>query len=247
MKRVLALSLLALAGAAQAHDNHVQCDLHSDYRVHMHGRAFVFTRDDAPARDVAIGGGRLFVDGKEVVLDADDRVRVQRFEAQLNAMVPQMREVVIEATDIAYTALTEVARGFASDDSRATLARLDASHRQVQAELHRAPVLLFSGDVARRIIQPIVTEFVPVIVGGAVRTSLAVAFSGDEGKADAFGKRMDAMGAEIDRKVDARANALEPKVEALCAGTRELDRLEGGLTVRLANGEPLDLLRASDH
>jgi hypothetical protein len=246
MKRVLALSLLALAGLAQAHDkHHVQCDLHSDYQVRMQGKAFVFTRDDGPARHVAIGGSRLWIDGEEVALTADDRVRVQRFEARLNAMVPQMREVVVEATDIAFTALTEVARGFANEDSRASIARLEATHRKLQAELQREPVVLFSEDLGKHVIKPLITEFVPVIVGGAVRSTLDVAFSGDERKAQAFERRMDAMGDEIDRKVEARAEALEPKAEALCAGTRELDQLENGLTLRLADGEPLDLLRTS--
>jgi hypothetical protein len=248
MKRVLVLLVLALAGTAQARvhvDNHVQCDLHSDYRVRMHGRAFVFTRDRAPASHVAIGGGRLFVDGREIAMTPADHARVRRFEVQLRALAPQMHDVVAEATDLAFTVLDEVARGFASDGSAATLASLGEAHARVVGELRREPVLLFDEDLAGRVIGPIVTQFVPAIVGGAVRSTLAVALSGDERRAEAFGRRMDAMGAQIDRKVEARADALEPKVEALCAGTRELDRIEQELTLRLPDGEPLDLLRTS--
>src|SRR5687768_1865388 len=119
MKRLAALILLsAMAAGAQAHDDDhdgVQCDVHSDYSMRMHGQAYVFTRDDGPGKHVAIGGGRLFVDGKEVALTRADRERVQRFESELDRMVPRAHEVVLEATDIAFSALTEVARGFAGD------------------------------------------------------------------------------------------------------------------------------------
>jgi hypothetical protein len=56
---------------------------------------------------------------------------------------------------------------------------------------------------------------------------------------------MERMGDEIERKVEKRAEALEPLVESLCESTRELDRIEQGLAVRLDGGERLDLLRAS--
>jgi hypothetical protein len=251
MKRIAALLVLSFAAAgAQAHphgkDHHLRCDLHSDYTMRMHGKAFVFTRDEAPGRHVALGGGRLFVDGDEVRLSPADRAQMRHFEAELNRMVPKVQHVVTEATDIAFTALTEVARGFATDGGQATVARIERAHRDMRAELEHNPVMLFSDDdVAKRIIEPVVTEYVPVIAGGAVRSTLAVVLSGDEKKANQFERRMERMGDEIERKVEKRAEALEPLVESLCESTRELDRIEQGLAVRLDGGERLDLLRAS--
>jgi hypothetical protein len=250
MKRVAALLLLALAAtAAQAHPHgkHIQCELHSDYTMRMHGKAFVFTSDREAARHVAIGGGRLFVNGEEVKLSAADHERVRRYEAELNRLVPQTQELVVEATDIAFSALTEVARGFANDaGDRTTVAKLEASHAKVLADLQRQPVMLFDGDdIGERIIKPMVSQYVPVIAGNAVSGALSVAFSGDSRKARDFERRMDRMGSEIERKVDGRVDALEPKVQALCDGTRELDRIENGLALRLDDGEPLELLRTS--
>jgi hypothetical protein len=247
MKRLAAALCLSLAAfAAQAsphHDDHVQCDLRSDYSMTMHGKAFVFTREDGPARHVAIGGGRLFVDGDEVKLSAEDRAQVRRFEAELNRMVPRAQQVVAEATDIAFSALTEVARGFSQDGSDETIARLEASRASLQAELKARPVVLFSDpDLGERVIGPVIKEYVPVITGAAVSSSLSVALSGDRKKIRDFERRMDRMGAEIERKVDKRAEALEDEVEALCESTRELDRIEAGLAVRI-DGESLDLLR----
>ena len=251
MKRIAALLLLSFAAAgAQAHPHdegrNLQCELRSDYTMRMRGKAFVFTRLESPASHVALGGGRLFIDGDEVKLSPADRAQMRRFEAELNRMLPKVQHVVTEATDIAFTALSEVARGFATDGGQATVARIERAHREVRAELKNKPVLLFSeDDVAKRIIEPVVTEYVPVIAGGAVRSALSVALSGDEKKARQFERRMERMGDEIERKVEKRAEALEPLVESLCESTRELDRIEQGLALRLDGGERLDLLRTS--
>lgn len=252
MKRVAALLLLSLAVAvAQAHphgkdNNHLQCEVRSDYSMKMRGKAFVFTSDRDAARHVAIGGGRLFVNGDEVKLTAGDRERVRRYEAELNRMLPRLNHVVTEATDIAFTALVEVARGFAGDGGQSAVARLERAHREVRADLASKPIMLFNDDdIGKRIIEPVVAQYVPVIAGAAVSSTLAVAFSGDERKAEQFERRMERMGKEIERKVERRAEALEPLVESLCDSTRELDRIEDGLALRLEDGEPLDLLRAS--
>lgn len=246
MKRAFLAAALsvAFAGAAQAHDTHASCDVRSDYDLRLHGKAFVFTRDDGPARHVAIGGGRLFVDGREVALSLEDRARVRRYEDELNRLVPEAQQVVQEATDIAFTALVEVARGFAQDGGQASLARLEAARKRVNAELAARPALIFNDDIGDRVIEPLLAEYVPVIAGSAVSSTLAVAFSGDEAKARDFERRMNRMGEQIERKVERRAEALEPLVERLCERTRTLDRLEKGLAVRV-DGEPIDLLRAS--
>lgn len=247
---VLAAALCLATGNALARDRHVHvhdsCDVHSEYALQMHGKAFVFTRDDGPAQHVAIGGGRLFVDGKEVALDAADRERVQRFEAGLNRLVPQMQAVVVDATDIAFSALEEVARGFAPKGGSDVVARLEESRAKLHAELRDRPVMMFNDDLEARVIKPVVTEYVPLIAGNAVSSTLAVVFSGDEKKAEEFGRRMDAMGDEIERKVEKRAKSLEPRVDALCDGARDLDRLEDGLALRLEGGQALDLLRTTD-
>jgi hypothetical protein len=250
MKRLAALLLLTLAAAgAQAHphgrDGKLQCEVRSDYTMRMHGKAFVFTSEREAARHIALGGGRLFVNGEEVRLTPADRERVRQYEAELNRLVPQVQEVVAEATDIAFTALAEVARGFSSDGGQVTVARLEQARREVRADLARKPILINSDDIGERVIQPLVSEYVPVIAGNAVRDTLSVVFSADQRKARDYERRMSRMGSEIERKVDKRAEALEPKVESLCASTRELDRIEDGLALRLADGEPLDLLRTS--
>src|SRR6187549_546786 len=109
---LLALALLLATLPAAARETNVtgtQCDIHSDWSVRMHRRAFVFAREDHKPGEVGIGGGKLFVDGSEVKLSEADLARMRQLEEEMTALVPELRHIVVEAVDIAFTALTEVA------------------------------------------------------------------------------------------------------------------------------------------
>ena len=60
---------------------------------------------------------------------------------------------------------------------------------------------------------------------------------------------MERMEAELDSKVEARAKALEPLAEAMCARLVRMDALDDALEYRLPSGDALQLLRidASRH
>lgn len=241
-RRHLAIMLaLAIAPATQAKD--LECRMHSDYQLQMHGQAFVFTRDDGPARRVVLGGGHLYVDGKEVALNAADQQRVDNFEGELRQLLPEARQVASEAIDIAFSALTEVARGFAENGDNATVDQLERSRRRVHGELSNNVGFVFNGDIDKEVIEPVITEIIPEITGAAIKTSLSVAFSGDSARTRAFEARMNAMGQDIDIKVKARAEALKPLAVSLCQRTQRLDAIESGLDLRLSNGTALDLLQ----
>jgi hypothetical protein len=242
---VLALAGAALAGAVQAHphsrkgDHQLSCDVESQYTVRPYKGAYVFARD---GREVGIGGGRLFVDGREVEVSAADHARLVEMEQEFRALQPEMQQVVSEAVDIAFTALTEVARGLSGDPGQ-TMAELEASHRQARARMAAAPLALFNEDAMAGIVEPIMREHVPEIVGGAVRTAIKAAFSTGK-EAGELKARMDRMEHELDARVDARAEALEPLAQSMCSRLRRMDALDDALEVRTADGKRFDLLEA---
>jgi hypothetical protein len=236
--------MLALAIAPAAQARHMECQMHSDYHLHMQGQAFVFTRDDGPAQRVVLGGGRLFINGREVALSSADQARIDNYESELRRLLPEARQVATEAVDIAFSALTEVARGFAEHGDRTLENDLEKAHRHLRGQISEDGAFVFNGDIDAEVIKPIITEFVPEITGAAVKTALSIAFSGDDAKAKAFQARMDAMGKQIDVKVKDRANALEPLAQSMCQRTRRLDAIEGGLSLRLDDGKRLDLLQS---
>jgi hypothetical protein len=241
---VLALALLLATLPAAARESRVtgtHCDINSDWSVRMHRRAFVFAREDHQPGEVGFGGGRLFVDGKEVKLSSADQARVQQFEQEMTALVPELRHIVLEAVDIAFVTLTEVARGLASDPKEA-IEDLQRAQAKLRAQMDAQPLVALDGDAVGRTIEPVVSEFVPQIIGGAMSGALKAAFGGQK-KAEEFERRMEHMEKEIDGKVEARAKTLEPLAEGMCQRMKTLDRLDDELEYRLPDGGRLELLR----
>jgi hypothetical protein len=247
MKPSLLAFALALAAAtpmaASAHSNingH-QCDIETDWSVRMHRRAFVFSREDHAPGEIGIGGGRLFIDGKEQKLSAADHARIARIEKEMTDSLPLLHDIVVEAVDIAFFALTEVARGLASDP-KAAVADLQVAQSKVRAEMQDKPLAAFDGDAIGHVIEPVVAEFVPKIVGGAVSSALGAAFGGEK-KANEFEQRMAKMEQQLDRNVEARAKLLEPKAIEMCGRLKSIDAIDDELEFRLPDGGRLDLLR----
>ena len=249
MKSALALALLVAAAPVAAHEHrttNVGCNVGTDWSVRQYRSAFLFSREDAPRHEVGIGGGRLFVDGKEVRLDVEDARRIAGLEQEMRALSPQLREIGREAVDIAFTALIEVARGLSSTPDK-TVAGLQSARARALADIDREPMGVFDGDAVEGIVEPIVERFVPDIVGGAVSSALKAAFSGDAQRQE-FQSRMDRMERELDQNVEARAQALEPLADQVCRRLERMDALDDALAVRLPGGEPLQLLKVDpDH
>jgi hypothetical protein len=241
---LLPLALLLASGAAQAHSTHdggrIGCDVKSDYSVRPYRQAFLFSREGSTPAEIGIGGGRLFIDGKEISLVEADHARLREMEGEMKAMAPQIEKVMLEAIEIAFTALTEVARGLSNTPEK-TVAGLERSHRQMMAEIRNKPMGVLDGDAMEAIIEPTITKFVPDIVGGAVSTALKAAFSG-EAELKKFEARIKQMESELDTRVEARAKALEPLADALCQRLNRLDSLDDALEYRLPSGEPMQLL-----
>jgi hypothetical protein len=249
-RSLTAISLMlacAASGAAAAHgtgngERNFSCHVRSQYAVRPARRAFVFRQDDG-SREIGIGGGRLFIDGRELTISDADHARLRQMEGEMHALVPELQQVATEAVDIAFTALTEVARELSADPGQ-TVANLEASHRRVMARMRNTPMVLFDEDAMADIVQPILRDYLPEIIGGAVRTARNAALT--HGQERDLQARMDRMEHELDTRVEARAKALEPLAERMCLRLRRIDALDDSLEVRTADGRALDLLQADD-
>jgi hypothetical protein len=237
--------LLFASSVVQAHSDrtgvHTGCDVHSQYAVAPYRGAFLFTREDGKPAEIGIGGGRLFIDGKEATLAAADHDRLLRMEAEMKALVPEVEKISLEAIDIAFTALVEVARGLSSTPDK-TVANLQDAQRRLRGELRGKPLIVFNDHAIEGVVGPIITRFVPDIVGGAVSSALKAVFSGDA-EAKQFEARMKRMEAELDTRVEARAKALEPLALQMCDRLVRMDALDDALEYRLPSGDALQLLR----
>jgi len=248
-RAALTTALLLATGLVQAHssdkDSHSSCDVSSDYSVSTYRSAFLFTQDKGKPAEIGIGGGRLFIDGKEATVTAADHDRLLEMEGEMQKLVPEVQKVTSEAVDIAFTALTEVARALASNPKK-TVAKLDSEHERVIREMNAKPLALLNDDALEDVVEPIISEYVPDIVGGAVSSALKAVFGGEK-KSQEFEARMERMQKELDTNVDARAKALEPLAEAMCQRLRRIDDLDNALEFRLPGAKPLQLLRVDEH
>lgn len=242
MKRLALITALSLAASFSVRAESLQCNFESDYKFSQQGRTLVFLRDTAPGKRIMIQDGRMVIDGKELKLGADDKARIAEFESETRLLIPQVKLVTKEAIDIAFTALIEVSRALNGEQNNPTLKKLQNAQIALHKSLNKNPALVINDDIDEKIIEPIVTDFVPDVVGAAIKQALSLAFSGDDAKAKAFEARMDKMGKEIETKVEARAKKLEPLAQAMCSRVRNMDKIEDGISVRLSNKQKINLL-----
>ena len=239
--------LLALGSAsAQAHgsDKKTSCSVDSGYQLDLYRNAFVFTREDGKPGRMSLGGGKLFVDGREVALSPADSARIASFEGELRLLLPEARKIATEAVAIAFAALEEVSRGLASDPE-GSIASLRKSHARIRHEIDSRPIV-FNDKAIESIVEPLVAEFVPGIIGGAMSMAVKAAFAGEE-KANEMKRRIEHMERELDARVEKRAEQLEPLVDSLCQRMQRMDALDNALEYRTADGKPIEFLRASRH
>jgi hypothetical protein len=242
MKRLAVLFALSLGAAFTAHAENLKCSFESDYSFSQQGRTLIFSKDSAPGKRIMIQDGRMVIDGKELTLGNEDKARVTEFENETRLLIPQVKEVTSEAIDIAFTALIEVSRGFNGEQNNPTVKKLQNAQVVLRDSINKNPELIINNDIDGKIIEPIVTDFIPDVVSAAVKQALSLAFSGDEAKARDFEKRMDNMGKEIETKVEARAKKLEPLAQTMCSRLRNMDSIEDSISVRLGNKEKINLL-----
>lgn len=239
------LSGAVIAGEAAGADDgqadiDISCDTSSQYQIGMSGQAFVFENDEGRNTRVVLGGGDLFINGRQTALSAADQQRIDDFEAELRLLVPEARKVVSEAVNIAFDALTEVA--VAMSGKPAKRGEFDAARAEALAAANDPEsVPIFNEQSLQGIIDPIVSEFLPDIMGNAIGFAMKAMFAGEE-KARDMEARMDAMDKTMETRIEARADALEPLAEGMCKRIQRMEAIDAALTVRLPDGRPINFL-----
>lgn len=237
-RTVMVLALMLLAAGAQARE--IRCNIESDYDLTIDERSVIFTRESGQPKWVVMRQGRLFLDDRWVELTGEDSQRIAGFERGARQTMPLAREIARDATEIAFTALGEVAVGF-SNDPADTRAALDKARKRIDSRLARAvSANRFSSDELGESIGQAVGEVVPMIIGDVVAGAVRAAFTGDTARLE----KMENLDQQIEARVEPRAKRLEERAEKLCGHMQELDRLDDALAYRLPGGGRLNLLES---
>ncbi len=239
---------LALCGAAQAHDIQIhdgQCGYSTAFDVRVTQDGIDFRRDAGHPGKIVMHDGHLSVDGRDVVVSADDAARLRDYETQVRSLLPDVAEIAREGVNIGFAAMRAVLLTFAENDDerRDMVGRLDANHRQALARIDDG---LGKGvwkphdldEVIEGSIQQSVSDLVGKVTGAAVKAAL----SGDQNKVAALEARADSLDHTIDKEVNARADQLGKRADALCPRLHALDSLQQQFQFRLQDGSRLQLL-----
>lgn len=245
---------LALGLPAQAHGLHVQheqCSFGTEYDVLVQPAGITFERSSGAPGRVFMHDGALRVDGRDVAVSAADAKRVREYEHQVRTLLPQVASIAREGVDIGFSALTTVVATFAEEPaerSRLT-AELNEQHKQALASVDNG---LGRGVWRQHSVEDLmehqVGDAVSTLVSTVTAKAVKAALSGDQGQVAALEARAHALDRSIDQEVDARADKLGERAEALCPQMARLDALQQAFEFRLTDGSRLALVdRQADH
>jgi len=249
-KTILAAACLLAAGSASAfsidtHDSGLGvCGLRSPYALRLDDASVAFTRDSGTPQRVEMRHGTLIVDGRTIALSRADADRIAEYEATIRELVPEVKAVAAEAIEIAFTAVNEVARTFATDADLVRVTAKLAEARQkatliVDESFDRQP---WSDEQFEKMIETTVIDLVPEIAATAASAAVYAALTGDESKVRELEARANRLERTIEEQVERRAEELEKRAESLCPIVEGLDEIEAQLALRI-DDQPLDLVR----
>lgn len=240
-----ALALGLPAHAHGVHMQHGQCNFGTEYDVLVQPAGITFERDAGTPGRVFMHEGALRVDGRNVAVSAADAKRLREYEGQVRALLPEVASIARDGVDIGFDALTTVVATFAEEPaerSRLT-AELNAQHKQALASVDNG---LGHGVWRQHGVEDLmehqVGDAVSTLVSTVTAKAVKAALSGDQSQVAALEARANALDRSIDQEVDARADKLGARAEALCPQMARLDALQQQFEFRLKDGSRLALV-----
>ncbi|TLU66779.1 DUF2884 family protein [Thalassotalea litorea] len=269
MKKLIIASLLGsvfAVGAAYAHEENEyssfssdHCSINMNYGVIVENDTIRFLDEDSTI--VQINNQKdLFVEGKQISLSDDQQALVSEYAAGVNQQVPKIVNLALDAVEIAFSALSQVAIGLGGEDSESAQS-LNQSFADIKEKLSTrfhsedGSVYLaeqnfdsldeFIEDELEQEIENIVTDSI-----GNVFIAIGQAMNSEDGdfeqKMEAFGERMERMGEEIEVAVEDKAEHLEAQAETLCTDLQQLNALEDQLTSNVDELADFDLIDVTE-
>jgi hypothetical protein len=246
---VLILAIgLGLGAQAHAMDIHVSgdsCGYRTDYDVHVTDAGIGFDRDSGTPHHVFMHGGQIRIDGKPLAVSSDDAERLRQYETQVRALLPEVASIAREGLDIGFGAIATVTATFAEDpaDRKRMLDKINVKRAAAMREIDQGIASgVWKQDELQRTVEEGVGTAVSELVGTVTAGAVSAALSGDQSKVAALEARANSLDATIDKEVNARADKLGHRAEALCPRMQALDDLQKHFSFRLSDGSSLKLI-----
>lgn len=224
-----------------------QCDINFNYgviidpahlRIVDHGQTYVQIN----------GPHQLFVNGREIQLNDEQKKQLSEYTNGIRAQVPAIVSIAIEGVELGLKAVNKVISGLTGENS--------ASHQQFQEKfdemkwrLHArfnhssesyyiAPQdfddfdEIFAGEFEKEI-ESIVSDSVGTILIAVGEAMTHREEQSTEQRVETFDQRIETMGNDIKLDISNQANVLEEKAAKICASLATLDDIENKLQVEI--------------
>ncbi|KFZ39253.1 hypothetical protein HR45_02375 [Shewanella mangrovi] len=250
----LALTGSLLAGQAQAsvYHSHDSCNISLNYDVTLKQQQLRVAEHDKEL--YRIEGDKLFVDGKQVPLNAEQQQLIEDYRNGVSAQIPKVITLLDNAMDIATDAVGTSLAPLLGEEGSGKLNEAMANLHERISDLayHQGDVYYvgasddsldeafgdeFSDDIEKAVMSSLGS--IMVNIGKSMMDSDGDSFSE---KMEAFGAKMERMGDDIEARMEARSDEIERNADELCESFAELQKLESKVQQQIPELEDYTLI-----
>lgn len=234
-----ALLIPAMSAAAmEIGHHHDSCNVSLNYDVTLTPQQMVV--GEKGKEHYRIEMDHLYVDGKEVPLNAEQKQLLNQYHQGMAQQMPEVVGVVSDALSMANEAVTTALTPLLGDETGAKLNDMMGKlHERINKVVYHNGDTYFIGATDDTIDKAFDEEFSKQVEDlvmqsmGSIMVNIGKSMMDGEGdfseRMDAFGEKMDKLGEAIDQKMDARSDAIDKRADALCENFQQLQVIEGQL------------------
>lgn len=255
MKTLLIASSLVLASQANANTS-CNFQLEHDLLINRHEVVLQTAQQDLWRID---SKGQLWLEGKKHATDAETQQLLQQYQAGVRQQANATVDIVAQGLQLATEALTQVVTELTDKPLTAhpTMQQAFAKIQQTTDSIiiRRDNTLQLKGSKLSQLDQAFDAEFANAIERlvqdsiGNIMLQVGKAMTSSEGsfeqRMEAFGQRMEQFGERLEASLQAKAELIEQRGEALCTEMQTLNTLENTLQQRIPAMAKFDLFTDS--
>ncbi|MFT6270339.1 MAG: hypothetical protein ACJAVV_003173 [Alphaproteobacteria bacterium] len=242
VNKLIAITLTCtslFAGNAFAHDDYqISCDTNITSNIAFSDNELVV--QSTKQEDILFkANGTVFLDGTQVALTTDEQKLAQIYYKDVEAAIPMVVDITIEALKITNMALVEVFTGLLGEDNELPQElniRINDIAKSVEEHVYQDPnSLTFNsaylkddiglGDDLDQEIDEMKAEIISSVMGQMI-VAIGKSMLNGDGDFSKLETRMENLGQDIEIKAEALAEGLKEKSIDLCDKIKTLDETE---------------------
>ncbi len=246
------MSLPALSHDQDDAHNVQFCDIELNHTVSLNAQGMTIETDDRHIISIA-QDGVLLIDGEEQSLTGTQQALLRDYQAGVNQTVPEVARIALDGVELAGIAIAKVSEALdlggmdevqdIMHDLRADLETqfYDNDTFVIDRNGLRAMEDTFDTDFENRMEDAM--ERVVMNSMGSLLMTVGSELISSGGDMQAFEARMEQMGRDIEHEVEAKAQLIEERADALCANIKQIAEREQTLIAEVPQLAPYVLFQ----